>query len=100
MPMPMPTPTPPANKINVPLSFNAISIAIASPEDMLSWSHGEVKKPEREGLFAKKSLDQPKTGNVIVENINEFVIKELSAKNAVLKLPDPLSEENAWVISN
>ena len=30
-----------------PLSFNAIKISLASPEKIRSWSHGEVKKPER-----------------------------------------------------
>ncbi|HEY5714687.1 MAG TPA: DNA-directed RNA polymerase subunit beta', partial [Candidatus Gracilibacteria bacterium] len=44
--------------------FEAITIAIASPEDILSWSHGEVtkpetinyrtQKPERDGLFCEK----------------------------------------------
>src|SRR5437870_112119 len=47
-----------------PLSFNSIRIAIASPEMIRSWSHGEVKKPEtinyrtfkpeRDGLFCAK----------------------------------------------
>jgi DNA-directed RNA polymerase subunit beta' len=47
-----------------PLSYNAIRISIASPEKILSWSHGEVKKPEtinyrtfkpeRDGLFCAK----------------------------------------------
>ncbi len=47
-----------------PLAFNAIRIAIASPELIRSWSHGEVKKPEtinyrtfkpeRDGLFCAK----------------------------------------------
>ncbi len=45
-------------------NFDAISIAVASPEEMLSWSHGEVKKPEtinyrtqkpeRDGLFCER----------------------------------------------
>jgi DNA-directed RNA polymerase subunit beta' len=45
-------------------TFNSISISVASPEAILSWSHGEVKKPEtinyrtqkpeREGLFCEK----------------------------------------------
>ena len=26
--------------------FDALRITIASPEEILSWSHGEVKKPE------------------------------------------------------
>ncbi|MCF7917459.1 DNA-directed RNA polymerase subunit beta' [Candidatus Gracilibacteria bacterium] len=44
--------------------FNAISLSIASPEDILSWSHGEItkpetinyrtQKPERDGLFCER----------------------------------------------
>ena len=44
--------------------FNAIALAVASPEEILSWSYGEVKKPEtinyrtqkpeRDGLFCEK----------------------------------------------
>ena len=44
--------------------FHAISLSIASPEDILSWSHGEVtkpetinyrtQKPEADGLFCEK----------------------------------------------
>jgi len=44
--------------------FDAIQISLASPEDILSWSHGEVKKaetinyrnfrPEMEGLFCER----------------------------------------------
>jgi DNA-directed RNA polymerase subunit beta' len=44
--------------------FDAITLAVASPEDILSWSHGEVtkpetinyrtQKPERDGLFCEK----------------------------------------------
>jgi DNA-directed RNA polymerase subunit beta' len=47
-----------------PLAFNAIRIAIASPEKIREWSFGEVKKPEtinyrtfkpeRDGLFCAK----------------------------------------------
>ncbi len=47
-----------------PTLFDAIAIAVASPEQMLSWSHGEVKKPEtinyrtqkpeRDGLFCER----------------------------------------------
>lgn len=47
-----------------PLSFNAVRISLASPEQIRSWSYGEVKKPEtinyrtfkpeRDGLFCAK----------------------------------------------
>jgi DNA-directed RNA polymerase subunit beta' len=47
-----------------PISFDSISIKIASPQVIKSWSHGEVKKaetinyrtlkPEKDGLFCEK----------------------------------------------
>ena len=47
-----------------PLSFNKVKISLASPDKILEWSHGEVKKPEtinyrtfkpeRDGLFCAK----------------------------------------------
>ena len=47
-----------------PQSFDKIRISIASPEQIYSWSHGEIKKPEtinyrtfkpeRDGLFCSK----------------------------------------------
>ncbi len=49
---------------NILSDFNAVSINIASPEAILSWSHGEVKnaetinyrslKPEKDGLFCDR----------------------------------------------
>src|SRR5205085_5914431 len=45
-------------------NFDALKLSLASPEDILSWSHGEVTKPEtinyrtlkpeRDGLFCEK----------------------------------------------
>ena len=45
-------------------NFDHIKISIASPENMISWSHGEIKKPEtinyrtfkpeKDGLFCGK----------------------------------------------
>jgi len=47
-----------------PVQFNKVKISLASPEKILEWSHGEVKKPEtinyrtfkpeRDGLFCAK----------------------------------------------
>ena len=49
---------------NVPLTFDAIKIGLASPEKIREWSHGEVKKPEtinyrtlkpeKDGLFCER----------------------------------------------
>ncbi len=54
----------PQSKSNKLDAFDAISISVASPETILGWSHGEVKKPEtinyrtqkpeRDGLFCEK----------------------------------------------
>ncbi len=61
----MPTPTTEINLLEPNINnFDAISVGIASPEEILAWSHGEIKKPEtinyrtqkpeRDGLFCEK----------------------------------------------
>ncbi|WP_333645573.1 DNA-directed RNA polymerase subunit beta' [Lacrimispora sp.] len=52
------------NETYHPMTFDAIKIGLASPEKILEWSHGEVKKPEtinyrtlkpeKDGLFCEK----------------------------------------------
>ncbi len=54
--------------------FDAIRISVASPEKILSWSYGEVTKPEtinyrtfkpeRDGLFCAKIFGSVPTGSV------------------------------------
>ena len=54
-------------KIN---DFNAIKLKLAAPEDVHSWSHGEVtrpetinyrtQKPEKDGLFCEKTFGPSK----------------------------------------
>ena len=75
-----------------PLTFDAIKIGLASPEKILEWSHGEVKKPETINyrtlnrsatvFTAKEFSDQPKTGNVTAVNIRKSDIKVSSATDA------------------
>ena len=53
-----------ADRSSLTVDFDAIRITLASPEKILSWSHGEVTKPEtinyrtfkpeRDGLFCAK----------------------------------------------
>ena len=55
---------PETNETYQPLTFDAIKIGLASPDKILEWSHGEVKKPEtinyrtlkpeRDGLFCER----------------------------------------------
>jgi DNA-directed RNA polymerase beta' subunit len=64
-------------------TFKAIKLSIASPKQIMDWSHGEVTKPEtinyrtqkKTVSSAKKSLVQPKTGNVTVASTNAFATK-------------------------
>ena len=46
----------------------------------------------------REFLVQLRTGNVLVEDIKEFDIEVLSAKDVVLKLQDVKFEEKEWVI--
>src|SRR6185369_462833 len=43
-----------ANPIAKPETFDEIRIGIASPDKIRSWSFGEIKKPERDGLFCAR----------------------------------------------
>ena len=52
------------DNINKPVQFDSIKIGLASPDKILEWSHGEVKKPEtinyrtlkpeKDGLFCER----------------------------------------------
>ena len=46
----------------------------------------------------REFLVQLRTGNVLVEDIKEFDIEVLSAKDVVLKLQDVKFAEKEWVI--
>ena len=76
-------------------NFAAIKVGLASPEQIRSWSHGEVlrpetinyrsQKPEMQGLYCEKILVLAKTMNVIVVNIKRLDIMASFVKNVVLK---------------
>ena len=75
--------------------LESIRIKIASPEDILSWSHGEVLKPEtinyrtqrseKDGLFCEKILARKRITSVIAENTKESDTRALSATVAEWK---------------
>ena len=76
-------------------SFEAIKIGLASPETILSWSHGEVLKPEtinyrtlkpeRTDYSVKRFSVLQRIGSVTVVNIRKSDLKERSANAAELK---------------
>ena len=65
--------------------FDAISIAIASPEQILSWSHGEVtkpetinyrtQKPERDGLFCERIFGPTKNWECYCGKYKKIIYK-------------------------
>ncbi len=70
--------------------FNAIRISLASPEEIMSWSRGEVTKPEtinyrtlkpeRDGLFCEKIFGPVRrTGNATAVNTSVCAIRASSA---------------------
>ena len=69
--------------------FDAVRLAIASPEDMLKWSHGEVtkpetinyrtQKPERDGLFCERIF-----GPVKDVNIHDNKLKGVRSREAAV----------------
>jgi hypothetical protein len=91
-------------------NFESMRIGLASPEQIRTWSYGEVKKPEtinyrtlkpeRDGLFCERIFGPTKDWNAIAVNTKEFVIKVSSAISAALKLPAPKFVVTVWVISN
>lgn len=60
--------------------FDSVRLTLASPEQIMEWSTGEVTKPETinyrtqryepDGLFSSGSSVLRRTGNVIAENTN------------------------------
>ena len=68
------------NPVGQPQTFDQIKISIASPEKILSWSFGEIKKPEtinyrtfkpeRMVFFAHASLARSKITNACAANIS------------------------------
>ena len=53
------------NEAYQPLTFDAIKISLASPEKIIEWSHGEVKKPETINYRTLK----PETDGLFCERI-------------------------------
>jgi len=81
------------------MEFNAIRISIASPEQVKSWSYGEVTKPEtinyrtlrpeKDGLFCERIFGPTKDWECFCGKYKKSVIKALSAIDVVWKWLGP-----------
>ena len=73
------------NNTNKPKSFTKIAIGLASPEEILEHSSGQVLKPEtinyrtykpeRDGLFCERIFGPVRITSAIAVNTNASVIK-------------------------
>ena len=80
-------------------SFNAIRISIASPDQIKSWSHGEVTKPEtinyrtlrpeKDGLFCERIFGPTKDWNASAASTRESGTGVLFVTDAAWKSPGP-----------
>ncbi len=74
---------------NALVDFDAVRLAVASPEDMLKWSYGEVtkpetinyrtQKPERDGLFCERIF-----GPVRDVNLHDNKLKGVRSREAAV----------------
>ena len=87
--------------------LTALRISLASPETILSWSYGEVLKPEtinyrrlrpeKDGLFCRGHLWPDRvTGSATAANTRTPAIKASSATSAAWKSPAPRCAASAW----
>ena len=88
--------------------FDAIKIGIASPEMILSWSSGEVTKPEtinyrtlkpeRDGLFCERIFGPTKDWECHCGKYKKISYKARSATAAALRSQRARCAASAWVI--
>lgn len=92
-------------------NFESMRIGLASPEQIRTWSYGEVKKPEtinyrtlkpeRDGLFCERIFGPTKDWECHCGKYKRIRYKMVSsAISAALKLPAPKFVVTVWVISN
>ena len=91
-------------------NFESIQIGLASPETILKWSHGEVKKaetinyrtlkPEKDGLYCERIFGPTKDGECHCGKYKKTVTAASSAISAALKLRVPRYAVRVWATSS
>ena len=91
-------------------NFNAIRITLASPEQIRSWSYGEVTKPEtinyrtlkpeKDGLFCERSSVRTRTGSATAASTSASATRASSATSAASRSRAPRCAASAWATSS
>jgi DNA-directed RNA polymerase subunit beta' len=98
------------NQTAQPQSFDQIKISIASPEKILSWSYGEIKKPEtinyrtfkpeRDGLFCARIFGPIKDYECLCGKYKRMKYKGVVCEKCGVEVTLRASAATAWAISS
>jgi DNA-directed RNA polymerase beta' subunit len=98
----------PFNPLTPPKVFDEIKISLASPERILSWSYGEIKKPEtinyrtfkpeRDGLFCARIFGPIKDYECLCGKYKRMKYRGVVC--AALKSRSRKCAASVWAISN
>ena len=102
--------TNPFNPVAPIKTFDEIKVSLASPERILSWSFGEIKKPEtinyrtfkpeRDGLFCARIFGPIKDYECLCGKYKRMKYRGVVCENAALKSRCKRSGVSAWATSN
>ena len=102
--------TNPFNPLASPKMFDEIKVSLASPERILSWSYGEIKKPEtinyrtfkpeRDGLFCARIFGPTKDYECLCGKYKRMKYRGVVCEKCGLKLLFKKCAVNAWATSN
>ena len=100
----------PFNPLASPKVFDEIKVSLASPERILSWSYGEIKKPEtinyrtfkpeRDGLFCARIFGPTKDYECLCGKYKRMKYRGVVCENVVSKSLCRRFGVNEWDISN
>ena len=90
--------------------FDAVRISLASPEQIRSWSYGEVTKPEtinyrtlkpeRDGLFCERIFGPTKDFECFCGKYKKIRYKGIICDKCGVEVARPRCAASAWGISN
>ena len=93
-----------------PVSIEAVRLALASPEMIRSWSHGEVKKPEtinyrtfkpeRDGLFCAKIFGPAKDYECNCGKYKRMKHRGITCEKCGVEVIQSKVRRSAWATSN
>ena len=96
------------NETYQPLTFDAIKIGLASPEKILEWSRGEVKKPEtinyrtlkpeKDGLFCERIFGPSKDWECHCGKYKKIRYKGVICDRCGVEVTKPVYVESVWDI--